>query len=279
MSSSSSSCVTPLRGQSPDLPSIQIQFSDEQESSNQSNECSEIPVSIEACDEKRDVPIAPTNINSSSPARQKRSNSQPSGKRKSLSPTKDILRVCKHELTLKARCKEAADKEKDVHPVSTNEDAEFPVGIDIKMDGIEDLKMKATVAVNTRRPCKYRPIKRDEDVEHRCPACSPLPDDSFFKLINRERLCLKEDICKELDRSYKELAILGRVESGMKEYEANSNPAERVLEKLRALHPGMKLKEFEQMLLHIKRLDVVDVIHNHHLSCTLCRRNRFDVKA
>jgi len=65
----------------------------------------------------------------------------------------------------------------------------------------------------------------------------------------------------------------------MKEYEASSNPAERVLEKLKALHPGMKLKEFEQMLLHIKRLDVVDVIHNHHLSCTLCRRNRFDAKA
>lgn len=65
----------------------------------------------------------------------------------------------------------------------------------------------------------------------------------------------------------------------MKEYEASSNPAERVLEKLKALHPVMKLKEFEQMLLHIKRLDVVDVIHNHHLSCTLCRRNRFDAKA
>ena len=135
-SSSSSTCVTPLRGRSPDLPSIQIQFSDEQESSNQSNECSEIPVSIEACDKKHDVPIAPTSINSSPQARQKRSNSQPSGKRKSLSPTKDLLYVSQHELYLKARCKEVADKEKDVHPV----------GIDIKMEEIEDVKMKAIVA-------------------------------------------------------------------------------------------------------------------------------------
>jgi len=65
----------------------------------------------------------------------------------------------------------------------------------------------------------------------------------------------------------------------MKDYEASSNPAELVLEKLKALHPGMKLGEFEQMLLYIQRLDVVEVIHNHHLSCTFCRRNKFDSKA
>ena len=110
-------------------------------------------------------------------------------------------------------------------------------------------------------------------------ACSPLPSDSFFNLINRERLCLKEEICKELDKSYKELAIIGRVESEMKEYEASSNPAERVLEKLKALYPRMKLEEFQKILVNIKRLDVVEVIHKHHLSCTLCRRNRFDSKA
>lgn len=65
----------------------------------------------------------------------------------------------------------------------------------------------------------------------------------------------------------------------MKEYEASSNPAECVLERLKDLHPSMKLAEFEQILLHIKRLDVVEVIHNHHLSCTLCRKNKFDSKA
>ena len=135
-SSSSSTCVTPLRGRSPDIPSIEIQFSNEQESSNQSNERSEVPVSIEACDKKHDVPIAPLSISSSSPARQKRSNS----------PTKDLLCACQHELYLKARCTEAADKEKDVHPVSTKKDSGVSVGIDIKMDGIEDLKMKTNGA-------------------------------------------------------------------------------------------------------------------------------------
>ena len=64
----------------------------------------------------------------------------------------------------------------------------------------------------------------------------------------------------------------------MKEYEASSNPAERVLEKLKASHPGMKLEQFQKILVDIKRLDVVEVIHKHHLSCTLCRRNRFDSK-
>lgn len=65
----------------------------------------------------------------------------------------------------------------------------------------------------------------------------------------------------------------------MKEYETSFNPAERVLEKLKASRPGMKLEEFEQILQRIKRLDVVEVVYNHHLSCTLCRRNKFDSKA
>lgn len=65
----------------------------------------------------------------------------------------------------------------------------------------------------------------------------------------------------------------------MKEYEASSNPAERVLERLNASDPNLKLEEFEEMLHDIKRLDVVAVIHNHHLSCTLCQRNRFDPEA
>lgn len=79
-----------------------------------------------------------------------------------------------------------------------------------------------------------------------------------------------------MNKSFKELAILGRVESEMKEYEASSKPAERVLEKLNALNPDLKLEEFEEMLRKIKRLDTVAVIYNHHLSCTLCQRNRFD---
>ena len=68
-SSPSSTCGTPLRGRSPDLPRVQFQLFDEQDNSNQSNECSEIPVSIEACDKKHDVPIAPTSINSSHPGK------------------------------------------------------------------------------------------------------------------------------------------------------------------------------------------------------------------
>lgn len=47
---------------------------------------------------------------------------------------------------LKARCKEAADKEKDVCPAPTNKGAEFAVGIDIKMDEIEEMEMKANVS-------------------------------------------------------------------------------------------------------------------------------------
>ena len=143
-SSSPSPCATPLRGRSPDLPRIQIQLADD--SSDQSNECSEIPVSIEACDKKHETPIAPTSINSIPPASQKRSKSQPSGKRQSLSPAKDLLCACQQELYLKARCKEAAVKEKDVYPVSTNKDTEFPVGTDIKVDGKDDMKMKENFA-------------------------------------------------------------------------------------------------------------------------------------
>ena len=108
--------------------------------------------------------------------------------------------------------------------------------------------------------------------------CCPQPEDSFFQLINRERLCLKEEICKELNRSYKDLAIYARVDKEMEEYETCSKPAECVLEKIKDSHPSMTLKEFEEMLRHIKRLDVVQLIQNHHFSCTFCQRNRFDSK-
>lgn len=67
----------------------------------------------------------------------------------------------------------------------------------------------------------------------------------------------------------------------MKDYEASSNPSERVLDNIKASHPDLELKEFEKMLREKpnKRLDIIDIIQNHHISCTLCQRNRFDAKA
>lgn len=109
--------------------------------------------------------------------------------------------------------------------------------------------------------------------------CCPQPEDSFFQLINKERLCLKEQICKELSRSYKDLAISARVENKTAEWETSSNPAERVLDAIKASHPKMKLKEFDELLLQMKRLDIVELIQNHHLFCSLCERNRFDSRA
>ncbi|KAL9971590.1 hypothetical protein ACROYT_G017770 [Oculina patagonica] len=292
-SPSSSSCTTPLRGRSPDpasVPSYQIQISEEQEISNQSNECSQIPISIEASDKKHDFSKTPSSINSSPAAKKKRIDCKTAGKRNLLSPKKEPNCVCQHESHLKNHwlidpnhCKEAVDNEKDVpgqvpsNKNGTESCVTTSIGIDVKMaDETEDKTMKANVTVNNHVRCMYRPINRHEGTEHRCEACCPQRSDSFFQLINRERLCLKEEICKELNKSFKELAILGRVESEMKEYEASSKPAERVLEKLNALNPDLKLEEFEEMLRKIKRLDTVAVIYNHHLSCTLCQRNRFD---
>lgn len=109
--------------------------------------------------------------------------------------------------------------------------------------------------------------------------CCPQPDDSFFQLIDRERLCLKEEICKELNRSYKDLAIFARVDKEMEEYEASPKPAECVLKKIKDSVPTITLEEFEEMLRGIKRLDVAQLIQDHHFSCTFCQRNRFDSKA
>lgn len=161
-SSSSSSCATPLRGRSPDpssLPSFQIQLSEEQEISNQSNECSQIPISIEASDKKHDFNKTQSSITSSPAAKKKRIDGKSVGKRNSLSPKKEPLCVCQHESYLKNHwsvvpnhCKEAVDTEKDVPgPVpSSNKGAESAVtpsiGIDVKMtDENEDMKMKANV--------------------------------------------------------------------------------------------------------------------------------------
>lgn len=73
------------------------------------------------------------------------------------------------------------------------------------------------------------------------------------------------------------MAICGRVEAEVKElYEGSPNPAERVLDRLKAKRPQLKLKEFQEMLTKIKRNDIAHIIENHHLSCNLCMKNSFD---
>ena len=155
--------MTPSRGRSPDpssLPSFQIQLSEEQGIFNQSNECSQIPISIEASDKKHDVIKAQSSITSSPAAKKKKKiDGKPAGKRNSLSPKKEPLCVCQHELYPKNHwsidpnhCKEALGREKDEPgPVpSSNKATESGVtasiGIDVKMaDELEDIKMKANV--------------------------------------------------------------------------------------------------------------------------------------
>lgn len=292
-SSTSSPCVTPPRDRSPDpssIPSIQVhsKSSEEQEISTQSKECSQIPISIEACDKKHDIANAPRNINSSPVAQNKENKGFSTGRRNGLSPKKVPVCSCKHELDLKDRCptdlnhcKEAAKRAKDARLVAssdkTTDSVITKIGNEIKEDENGHLNIKTNV---TGSKCMYRPICRNHEVEHRCRDCCPQPDDLFFPLINRDRICLKEEICKELNRDgYKNLAIFSRVESEMKEYEASQNPAERVLDRLKASRPQLKLESFLEMLLIIDRRDIVDVIHNHHLSCNLCQKNSFDSEA
>lgn len=160
-SNPSSTCVTPLRERSPDpsIPSIQVQVADEQEVSNQSNECSHIPISIEASDKKHDISKAKSSITSSPAAKNKRTDSKHAGKRNSLSPTKEPLCACQRELHLKSHwpidpshCKETVEREKVVpDPVpngnkNTESTARASVGNDLKMeDEMEDRKMKTNV--------------------------------------------------------------------------------------------------------------------------------------
>ena len=112
--------------------------------------------------------------------------------------------------------------------------------------------------------------------------CCPLPSDSFFTLIERDRRCLREEICKELNKisdtlgNYKQLAICSRVDIETPEFAAHSNPTERVLERLKAKRPSLTLEEFEEMLHKMQRLDIADLIKNHHTTCLLCKRNKFD---
>lgn len=286
-----SPCVTPTssRGQSPDpsfLRSVQScsSFADDQEICNQSSEYTQsndpVPISVEAHDKERDQDASKSARKDTSSAPGKRKQSRSVVRRNSPSPKKGVDCVPSYELKMKEILfpKQTGDADKNVPPISNSDRGQ---GHNVMATNDNDMN-QANIADS--RCCKYRRIQRDEDAEHRCTECCPQPHDSFFKLINRERTCLKEEICKELNKcnSYKELARFARVELKMEEYETSSlNPAERVLDRIKASEPSLKLAEFEEMLRQLdnKRLDIVNLIQDHHISCTFCQRNRFDPKA
>jgi len=260
-------------------------MSNQSSENTQSSELLTIPISVEAYDKEHDRDVSSKVARKDTPPAQvKRKEGRAVGEKKSPSPKRARPHNC--ELRLKERWppNDTADTVVDITPIPTSDRGAGCVtmatsGNDSKREENECLKNQANIAVNPLGDCRYRRIKRTELTEHRCSECCPQPDDSFFQLINRERLCLKEEICKELSRSYKDLAILGRVDSDLSQYKNSSNPAERVLDRIKALEPGLKLNEFEEMLRKIKRLDIVQLIQNHHLSCTFCQRNRFDSKS
>ncbi|XP_068702583.1 uncharacterized protein [Montipora foliosa] len=232
--------------------------------STQSNyEMQSIPVSVEAFDKEYQAgpskPMAKKN-----PLASKRNNESRSVEgRQSPTAKQDLSSPCKSELRpteLLTKTETGDDKEREM--------TQRPE------EGTGFVVMK--VGVTPRSDCSYRPYPRNK--KHRCQECCPQPDDLFFQLII-ERLCLKEQICKELNKNFKELAISARVEKEIGDCETTLNPAEHVLDTIKASYPRMRLSEFNELLLQIKRRDIVELIQNHHLSCSLCQRNRFDSNA
>ncbi|KAK3754247.1 hypothetical protein QZH41_020145, partial [Actinostola sp. cb2023] len=108
--------------------------------------------------------------------------------------------------------------------------------------------------------------------------CVPQPDDDLYKII--ERRCLRAEICQELNKkgvpNWHDLSIYIRIDKLISNIERSDNPADIVLEKLKASRPRLKLEDFNGILKKIRRHDVMDVIMNHHVTCLLCRRNSFD---
>lgn len=269
-----------LSSESSSLSSLQSHsnFSEDQEICNQSseftqgNELHPIPVSVEVSDKDHDQ-------NPSAPARKNTS----SVERRSPKAKKSVTSVRKNDLQLPRQTE--VDKEEETSPSPTSARDKSADGVvmtinrnDIKTEETGHWIIQTNVTVNPQADrCKYRPIQRN--TEHRCHECCPQPDDSFFQLINRERLCLKDQICRELGSSYKALAISARVGQDLAEFENSLNPAERVLDRIKASFPETRLNEFEALLRQIERLDIVQLIQDHHLSCTLCQRNRFDWRA
>lgn len=249
-----------------------------------SSQMQSIPISVEAVDHAGPTKAMAKNSHLTP---KKATKAKSVKERENLSAKGDVTghRDCESQLTERSSRKESRnDKEKKMTQKPADEDLSDSVAMTsngnatrIRAEKIKTAVPQTNKYVTPRSQCKYRPIQRHE--EHRCSECCPQPEDSFFQLINKERLCLKEQICKELSRSYKDLAISARVENKTAEWETSSNPAELVLDTIKASHPKMKLKEFDELLLQMKRLDIVELIQNHHLSCSLCQRNRFDSRA
>ncbi|XP_074620692.1 uncharacterized protein LOC141879335 isoform X2 [Acropora palmata] len=249
-----------------------------------SSQMQSIPISVEAVDHAGPSKAMAKNSHLTP---KKATKAKSVKERENLSTKGDVTshRDCEPQLTESSARKESRnDKEKKMTQKPADEDLSDSVAMSsngnatrIRAEKIKTAVPQTNKYVTPRSHCKYRPIQRHE--EHRCSECCPQPEDSFFQLINKERLCLKEQICKELSRSYKDLAISARVENKTAEWETSSNPAELVLDTIKASHPKMKLKEFDELLLQMKRLDIVELIQNHHLSCSLCQRNRFDSRA
>ncbi|KAK2549693.1 hypothetical protein P5673_029818 [Acropora cervicornis] len=249
-----------------------------------SSQMQSIPISVEAVDHAGPSKAMAKNSHLTP---KKATKAKSVKERENLSTKGDVTshRDCESQLTESSARKESRnDKEKKMTQKPADEDLSDSVAMSsngnatrIRAEKIKTAVPQTNKYVTPRSHCKYRPIQRHE--EHRCSECCPQPEDSFFQLINKERLCLKEQICKELSRSYKDLAISARVENKTAEWETSSNPAELVLDTIKASHPKMKLKEFDELLLQMKRLDIVELIQNHHLSCSLCQRNRFDSRA
>lgn len=249
-----------------------------------SSQMQSIPISVEAVDHAGPSKAMAKNSHLTP---KKATKAKSVKERENLSTKGDVTshRDCELQLTESSARKESRnDKEKKMTQKPADEDLSDSVAMTsngnatrIKAEKTKTAVPQTSKYVTPRSHCKYRPIQRHE--EHRCSECCPQPEDSFFQLINKERLCLKEQICKELSRSYKDLAISARVENKTAEWDTSSNPAELVLDTIKASHPKMKLKEFDELLLQMKRLDIVELIQNHHLSCSLCQRNRFDSRA
>lgn len=254
--------------------------------STQSNyEMQSIPVSVEAVDKEHQAGPSKPMAKKNPPASKKNNESRsvegrqnPTAKQDLPSPGKSELRPT--ELLTKTETGDDKEREMTQRPEEGTGFVVMKVGGNdtriIKAEKIGSVLIQTNDAITPRSDCSYRPYPRNK--KHRCQECCPQPDDLFFQLII-ERLCLKEQICKELNKNFKELAISARVEKEIGDCETTLNPAEHVLDTIKASYPRMKLSEFNELLLQIKRRDIVELIQNHHLSCSLCQRNRFDSNA
>ena len=107
--------------------------------------------------------------------------------------------------------------------------------------------------------------------------CTLQPSDDFWDTL-RTIPCLKDEVCDQLNKEKYWRGILNYIRevTSIPTLEGKDNPAEETLQILRSARPDLTLGGFFEILQKTGRPDLKQIISDHYVNCSFCKRNQFD---